>query len=58
MLAAAPMDKTITEYELDPATEQVVQGFIDPDGEPDLAVDGLDESLASRLLKLLNIGRG
>ena len=58
MLAAAPMDKTITEYELDPAAEQVVQGFTDADGEPDLAVDGLDDSLASRLLKLLSLGRG
>ena len=52
------MDKTITEYELDPAAEQVVQSFVDADGEPDLAVDGLDESLASRLLKLLSFGRG
>ena len=51
------MDKTITEYDLDPAAEQFVHGFTDVDGEPDLEVDGLDDSLASRLLKLLRLGR-
>lgn len=47
------MEQTITEHDLDPKTQHLVDSFADADGEPDLAVDGLGESLASRLLRLV-----
>jgi hypothetical protein len=52
-------ENTITEDELDPHTRQYVQGLRADnfDAEPDLAVDGLSESLLSRLLGLFGIGR-
>lgn len=37
--------------------QQFVDGFSETDGEPDLAVDGLDESLAARLLRLVMFRR-
>lgn len=52
-------DNTITEHDLDASTQQFVQGFRRDvsDLEPDLAVDGLSDSLLSRLLGLFGILR-
>ncbi len=52
------MDNTITEQEMDPAAQQFIQGLRDGDSEPDLAVDGLDESLAAKLLRVFMFRRG
>jgi hypothetical protein len=52
-------DNTITEQDLDANSRQFLQG-IGADGddyEPDLAVDGLSDSILSRLLGLFGIGR-
>lgn len=52
-------ENTITEYDMDPGVQQFVQG-LRPDSadiEPDLAVDGLSESILSRLLGLFGLGR-
>ena len=47
-------DNTITERDLDGPAQQFVQGFgaENEDYEPDLAVDGLSDSVLSRLLGL------
>ncbi|MEM7432026.1 MAG: hypothetical protein AAF351_08810 [Pseudomonadota bacterium] len=47
-------DNTITENDLDASSQLFVQGLRSeiPDAEPDLAVDGLSESLLSRLMGL------
>ena len=52
-------ENTITEEDLDANTRQYVQGLRadDFDAEPDLAVDGLSDSLLSRLLGLFGTGR-
>ena len=52
-------DNTTTEDELDANTRQYVQGLRTDnfDADPDLAVDGLSESILSRLLGLFGIGR-
>ena len=49
----------VTEKDLDPAAQNFVQGQRgeSPDFEPDLAVDGLSESVLSRLLGLFGVGR-
>ena len=52
-------ENTITEYDMDPATRQYLQG-LDEDGnniEPDLAVDGFSESVLSRLAGMLGLRR-
>ena len=51
------MENTITEQDMDATTMQFVHGFRhEPDGfEPDLSVDGLSESLVSRLFRLLGL---
>jgi hypothetical protein len=52
-------DNTITEQDMDAASQQFVQGFR-KDGaqiEPDLAVDGLSESILSRLLGIFRLGK-
>ena len=53
------MESTITEQDMDATTKQFVQGFgtDSTDFEPDLSVDGLSESLASRLIRLLSFRR-
>ena len=53
------LENTITEHELDAASQQFVQGFRKDsnDYEPDLAVDGLSESIISRLLRLVTFRR-
>ena len=52
-------ENTLTEYDLDPAAQQIVQGLRREFGdiEPDLAVDGLSESILSRFLGLVGLGR-
>jgi len=51
-------DGTITEHDLDANSQSFVQGLRGDaaDREPDLAVDGLSESILSRILGLF--GRG
>jgi len=51
-------ENTITELDFDASAQQVVQGFRgdSADIEPDLAVDGLSESILSRLLGLFGVG--
>lgn len=52
-------ENTITENDLDANSQHLVQGFRadNYDSEPDLAVDGLSDSILSRLLSLFGIGR-
>jgi hypothetical protein len=52
-------DNTITENDLDANTREYVQGLRadNLDIEPDLAVDGLSNSILSRLLSLFGLGR-
>ena len=54
-----PFENTITECDLDASTRQYVQAMPsnDSDYDPDLAVDGLSDSVISRLLKLFGFGR-
>ncbi len=50
-------ENTITENDMDAATQKVVQGFRRDkvDYEPDLAVDGLSDSILARLLRLFRL---
>ena len=52
-------EKTITEQDMDASSQQFVQGFRgdSSDLEPDLAVDGLSDSILSRILGLFGVGR-
>ena len=52
-------DNTITEKDLDANTREYVQGLRADsfDTDPDLAVDGLSNSILSRLLNLFGVGR-
>ena len=52
-------ENTITEKDLDATSQHLVQGFRADghDFEPDLAVDGLTDSIFSRLLGLVGLGR-
>lgn len=47
-------ENTITEHDMDPASQQFVQGLRGEkaDFEPDLTVDGMTESILSRILGL------
>lgn len=49
------LENTITEQDLDAASRQFVQGFRQDNKElePDLAVDGLSESIISRFIRLI-----
>ena len=53
------LENTITEQDLDAASQQFVQGFRNDANEiePDLAVDGLSESILSRLVRLITFRR-
>jgi len=53
------LERTITEQDMDPTSRQFAQGFRteSADFEPDLSVDGLSESLFSRLIRILSFGR-
>jgi len=52
-------ENTMTEQGLDAYEQQQLQSFRagDSEFEPDLAVDGLSESILSRLLGLFGVGR-
>lgn len=52
-------ENTITEQDMDANSQQFVQGLPgeSSDFEPDLAVDGLSESILSRILGLFGVGR-
>ena len=52
-------DNTITEYDMDANSQQFVQGQRSDasDFEPDLAVDGLSESILSRIFGLFGVDR-
>lgn len=52
-------ESTITENDMDANSQQFVQGFRSDAGdyEPDLAVDGLSESILSRILGIFGVGR-
>jgi hypothetical protein len=52
-------ENTITENDLDAKSQHFVQGLRGDslDIEPDLAVDGLSDSILSRFLGLFGIGR-
>lgn len=52
------MDQTITEQELDQDERDYLQSLGKGSAEPDLAIDGLSDSLFSRLLRLFSFGRG
>jgi len=47
-------ENTITEHDMDPASQQFVKGLRGEktDFEPDLMVDGMTESILSRILSL------
>jgi hypothetical protein len=51
-------ENTITENDLDASTQHFVQGLRadNHDFEPDLTVDGLSESILSRLMGLFGVG--
>ncbi|MDH4049464.1 MAG: hypothetical protein OEW68_16475 [Gammaproteobacteria bacterium] len=52
-------ENTITEQDMDAASIRFVQGLRTDakDAEPDLAVDGLSESILSRLLGIFRFGK-
>jgi len=52
-------DSTITEHDMDASSQQFVQGLRNDAGEfePDLAVDGLSDSILSRILGIFGLGR-
>ena len=52
-------ESTITEQELDPETQQYLQGLDGNAGhrEPDLDVDGLSGGIVARILGLFGVGR-
>lgn len=52
-------DSTITEFEMDASAQQMVQDIRNNAGdlEPDLTVDGLSDSILSRILGLFGVGR-
>jgi hypothetical protein len=52
-------ENTTTEHDMDAASLQVLRGMRSDKGdiEPDLAVDGLSESIFSRLLGILTLGK-
>jgi hypothetical protein len=53
------LENTVTEQDLDAASSQFIQGFRQDDHgtEPDLAVDGLSESILSRFIRLVTLRR-
>lgn len=51
-------ETTITENDMDPGSQGFVQSLRNgQDREPDLIVDGLSESLLSRIMSLFGAGR-
>jgi hypothetical protein len=58
-VAIMGLENTITEQDLDAASKPFVQGFRQDqiDIEPDLAVDGLSESIITKLIRLITFRR-
>lgn len=52
-------ESTITEHDMDANSKAFAQGLRpdQPDREPDLEIDGLSDSVLSRLLRLMGIAR-
>ena len=52
-------DTTVTEHDIDPGAQQFVQALCRDlgDAEPDLAVDGMTDSILSRILGLFGSGK-
>lgn len=52
-------ENTITEQDMDANSQQFVQGLRGDAGnyEPDLSVDGMSESILSRILSLFGVGK-
>jgi len=52
-------ENTITEHDMEPQTKSFVQGLRSDlgDMEPDLSVDGLSESILSRIMGLFGGGK-
>ena len=52
-------ESTVNEFEMDASSQQFVQDLRSEAGdlEPDLAVDGLSESVLSRIFGLFGVGR-
>lgn len=52
-------ENSITEQDMDVNTQQIVQGLRSDAGdfEPDLSVDGLSESILSRIMGLFSSGK-
>lgn len=52
-------ESTVTEQDMDASSQQFVQGLRGDTGtsEPDLSVDGLSESILSRILGLFSAGK-
>ena len=52
-------ENTITEHDMDANSKQFVQGLRGEasDFEPDLAVDGMSESILSKILGLFGVGK-
>ena len=48
-------DNTITESDLDHDDRALIAGFSKSESEPDLAVDGLSDSLLARILRLFRL---
>ena len=48
-------ENTITEHDIDASTQRVVQGFRSDEEGPDLAVNGLSDSILARLLRLFRL---
>lgn len=53
------LENTITEQDLDSSSRNFVHGFCQDSNEfePDLAVDGLSESIVFRLIRLITFRR-
>ena len=53
------LENTITEQDMDAASQQFVQSFRNNsnDLEPDLSVDGLSESIVGKLFRILTFRR-
>ncbi len=52
-------ENTITEHDMDPAAQQLVQSLRSDNAEfePDLVVDGMSESILSRILGIFGSSR-
>lgn len=53
------MDSTVTEQDMDAATQQLARGFREQnEASPDLSIDGFSESIIGKLLRVFSGRRG